>query len=73
MRSRWPGQVMRSCSRAGLIAWSPAWVEITSVDLMGLEQIFLDIGFGTEGDIEQAQAEHGGLGLFRRALIVTQF
>ncbi|NKY89782.1 DEAD/DEAH box helicase family protein [Nocardia veterana] len=42
--------------------------QITTADLSELEKIFLDNGFGTEADIEQAKAEHGGLGLFLRGL-----
>jgi type I restriction enzyme R subunit len=42
--------------------------QITSADLAELEQVFLDNGFGTEADIEQAKTEHGGLGLFLRSL-----
>lgn len=42
--------------------------QITSADLTELEQIFLENGFGSAEDIEQAAGEYGGLGLFLRSL-----
>ena len=37
-------------------------------DLAELKSIFLDLGFGTEADIDQTAEEHEGFGLFLRAI-----
>jgi type I restriction enzyme R subunit len=42
--------------------------QITSVGLDELKGIFLDLGFGTEADIDRTAEEHEGLGLFLRAI-----
>ena len=42
--------------------------QLTSADIDHFTRLFLDNGFGTEGDIERAKSEHGGLGLFLRSL-----
>ena len=42
--------------------------QITSADLDELKSIFLDLGFGTETDIDQIAQEHEGFGLFLRAI-----
>ena len=42
--------------------------QITSSDLDELRSIFLDLGFGTEADIDQAADEHQGFGLFLRSI-----
>lgn len=42
--------------------------QITSADLDELKNIFLDLGFGTEADIDRTAEEHEGLGLFLRAI-----
>ncbi|WP_053619216.1 DEAD/DEAH box helicase family protein [Nocardiopsis sp. NRRL B-16309] len=42
--------------------------QLTSADIDHFTRVFLDGGFGTEGDIERAEEEHGGLGLFLRSL-----
>lgn len=41
--------------------------QLTSADLDHFVRVFLDGGFGTEKDIERAEEEHGGLGLFLRS------
>lgn len=46
--------------------------QITSADIDHLVQVFLENGFGTEKDIERAEEEHGGLGLFLRSLTGLQ-
>ncbi|WP_045879473.1 DEAD/DEAH box helicase family protein [Pseudofrankia sp. DC12] len=43
-------------------------LQITTVDLAELVHVFLEIGLGTENDLEQATARHHGLGLFLRSL-----
>jgi type I restriction enzyme, R subunit len=43
-------------------------LQITSFDLAELEHIFLDLGFGTEADIELVTEEHDGFGLFLRSV-----
>jgi type I restriction enzyme R subunit len=42
--------------------------QITSSDLAELQHIFLDLGFGTEADVEQVTAAHHGFGLFLRSI-----
>ncbi|MBR8745181.1 type I restriction-modification enzyme R subunit C-terminal domain-containing protein [Nocardiopsis sp. MG754419] len=42
--------------------------QLTSADIDHFTRVFLDGGFGTEGDIERAEEEHGGLGLFLRSV-----
>ncbi|MEU3018027.1 DEAD/DEAH box helicase family protein [Nocardiopsis sp. NPDC007018] len=42
--------------------------QLTSADIDHFIQVFLGHGYGTEGDIERAEEEHGGLGLFLRSL-----
>jgi hypothetical protein len=42
--------------------------QITSADLGELKSIFLDLGFGTEADIDRTTEEHEGFGLFLRAI-----
>jgi type I restriction enzyme, R subunit len=42
--------------------------QITSADLDELKGIFLDLGFGTEVDIDRTADEHKGFGLFLRAI-----
>jgi type I restriction enzyme R subunit len=42
--------------------------QITSADLDELKSIFLDLGFGTEADIDRTAEEHEGFGLFLRAI-----
>ncbi|NYH52981.1 type I site-specific restriction endonuclease [Nocardiopsis arvandica] len=42
--------------------------QLTSADIDHFSRLFLDSGFGTEKDIERAEEEHGGLGLFLRSL-----
>lgn len=42
--------------------------QITSADLDELKSIFLDLGFGTEADIDRTAVEHEGFGLFLRAI-----
>lgn len=42
--------------------------QLTSADIDHFSRLFLDNGFGTESDIERAEEEHGGLGLFLRSL-----
>jgi type I restriction enzyme R subunit len=42
--------------------------QITSSDLDELKNIFLDLGFGTEADIDQIANEHAGFGLFLRSI-----
>lgn len=42
--------------------------QITSADIDHFTRLFLDNDFGTEDDIERAEEEHGGLGLFLRSL-----
>lgn len=46
--------------------------QITSLDLQELKHIFLDLGFGTEADIEVATEEHQGFGLFLRSITGLQ-
>ncbi len=41
--------------------------QLTSADIDHFVRVFLDGGFGTEKDIERAEEEHGGLGLFLRS------
>jgi type I restriction enzyme, R subunit len=42
--------------------------QVTSADLDELKSIFLDLGFGTEADIDRTEEEHEGFGLFLRAI-----
>jgi type I restriction enzyme, R subunit len=42
--------------------------QITSSDLAELKSIFLDLGFGTEADIDLIADEHHGFGLFLRSI-----
>ncbi len=42
--------------------------QITSFDLVELERVFLDLGFGTEADIDLVTEEHEGFGLFLRSV-----
>lgn len=42
--------------------------QITSADLDELKNIFLDLGFGTEADIDRTAEEHEGFGLFLRSI-----
>lgn len=42
--------------------------QITSSDLAELKNVFLDLGFGTEADIDQAADEYHGFGLFLRSI-----
>jgi type I restriction enzyme R subunit len=46
--------------------------QITSVDLRELKHIFLDLGFGTDADVERATVEHDGFGLFLRSITGLQ-
>ncbi|MEV4180622.1 DEAD/DEAH box helicase family protein [Streptosporangium canum] len=42
--------------------------QITSSDLDELKNVFLDLGFGTEADINRIAEEHEGFGLFLRSI-----
>jgi type I restriction enzyme, R subunit len=42
--------------------------QITSSDLNELKNVFLDLGFGTDADIDQAAGEYHGFGLFLRSI-----
>ncbi|WP_026313452.1 DEAD/DEAH box helicase family protein [Actinomadura flavalba] len=42
--------------------------QITSADLEELTSVFLDLGFGTETDIDRVAEDHKGFGLFLRSL-----
>jgi type I restriction enzyme R subunit len=42
--------------------------QITSSDLVEVERIFLEAGFGTQEDIETVTREFGSLGLFLRSI-----
>ena len=42
--------------------------QITSSDLDELKSVFLDLGFGTEADIDRIAEEHEGFGLFLRSI-----
>ncbi|MGI5165689.1 DEAD/DEAH box helicase family protein [Spirillospora sp. CA-253888] len=42
--------------------------QITSTDLEELSKLFLDLGFGTEDDLDRAAEEHKGFGLFLRSI-----
>ena len=42
--------------------------QITSSDLAELKSIFLDLGFGTEADMDLVAEEHDGFGLFLRSI-----
>ncbi|MGH3390172.1 MAG: type I restriction-modification enzyme R subunit C-terminal domain-containing protein [Actinomadura sp.] len=46
--------------------------QITTSDLEELKHIFLDLGFGTEADIELVTEEHQGFGLFLRSITGLQ-
>ncbi|RBQ16231.1 restriction endonuclease subunit R [Spongiactinospora rosea] len=42
--------------------------QITSSDLDALKDVFLDLGFGTDADIDQIAEQHEGFGLFLRSI-----
>ena len=46
--------------------------QITTFDLEELKRIFLDLGFGTESDVELVTEEHHGFGLFLRSITGLQ-